>query len=100
SKGSRPCARPWRGERVPGRFRASSPVRQCREPPDDWRSRPRSDARPPRRLRQGGEAMATSRVPDDLDVVRGGLYATLLSLALWSLVLALFSFLTSGEGSL
>jgi hypothetical protein len=41
--------------------------------------------------------MATSRMPDDLDVVRGVLYATL---TLWALVLALLSFLTSGEHSL
>jgi hypothetical protein len=43
--------------------------------------------------------MATSRMPDDLDVVRGVLYATLLSLSLWSLVWALLSLLTSSEGS-
>ena len=39
--------------------------------------------------------MAASRMPDDLDVVRGALYATLLSLSLWSLVWALLSLLTS-----
>jgi hypothetical protein len=39
--------------------------------------------------------MATSRIPDDLDVVRGVLFATLLSLSLWSLVWALLSLLTS-----
>jgi hypothetical protein len=43
--------------------------------------------------------MATSRVPDDLDVVRGVLYATLLSLTLWSLVWALLSLLASGGGA-
>ena len=37
--------------------------------------------------------MATSRVPDDFDVVRGILYATLLSLTLWSLVWALVALL-------
>ena len=38
--------------------------------------------------------MATSRIPDDLDVVRGVLFATLLSLTLWSLVWALMSLFT------
>ena len=42
--------------------------------------------------------MATSRIPDDLDVVRGVLFATLLSLTLWSLVWALMSLLTSDGG--
>src|SRR5262245_21380005 len=72
---------------------------RCRGSPDDWRSRPRFDARRPRRLPQGGEAMATSRVPDELDVVRGILYATLLSLTLWSLVLALLALLTADRTS-
>jgi len=43
--------------------------------------------------------MATSRVPDELDVVRGILYATLLSLTLWSLVLALLALLTADRTS-
>jgi hypothetical protein len=42
--------------------------------------------------------MATSRIPDDLDVVRGVLLATLLSLTLWALVWALSSLLTSDAG--
>jgi len=42
--------------------------------------------------------MATSRMPDDLDVVRGVLFATLLSLTLWSLVWVLVSLLTSEGG--
>ena len=44
--------------------------------------------------------MATSRIPDDLDVVRGVLLATLLSLTLWSLVWALSSLLASDGGYL
>ena len=43
--------------------------------------------------------MATSRVPDDLDVVRGILYATLLSLTLWLLVWALLALLTAERSS-
>jgi hypothetical protein len=43
--------------------------------------------------------MATSRIPDDLDVVRGILYATLFSLALWSLAWVLLSFLTTERSS-
>ena len=42
--------------------------------------------------------MATSRIPDDFDVVRGILYAMLMSLTLWSLVWALLALLTA-EGS-
>ena len=43
--------------------------------------------------------MATSRIPDDLDVMRGILYATLFSLALWSLVRVLLSFLTTEKSA-
>jgi hypothetical protein len=43
--------------------------------------------------------MATSRIPDDLDVVRGILYATLFSLALWSLVSVLAALLTTERSS-
>jgi hypothetical protein len=43
--------------------------------------------------------MATSRIPDDLDVVRGILNATLLSLTLWSLVWALLALLTVERSS-
>ena len=49
--------------------------------------------------RARGESMATSRIPDDVDVVRGILYATLFSLALWSLVWVLLSFLTTEKSS-
>jgi hypothetical protein len=44
--------------------------------------------------------MATSRIPDDLDVVRGILWATALSLTLWGLVWALLSHLASQGGNL
>jgi hypothetical protein len=44
--------------------------------------------------------MAISRIPDDLDVVRGILYATALSLTLWALVWALLSLLAAEAGSL
>ncbi len=44
--------------------------------------------------------MATSRIPDDLDVVLGVLYATAMSLTLWGLVLALWYLLTSQSGYL
>jgi len=43
--------------------------------------------------------MATSRIPDDFDVVRGILYATLLSLSLWALVWALLALVTAERGS-
>ncbi len=39
--------------------------------------------------------MATSRIPDELDVVLGVLYATMMSLTLWGLVLALWYLLAS-----
>jgi hypothetical protein len=42
--------------------------------------------------------MATSRIPDDLDVARGFLHATLLALPLWGLVLALWYLLTARGG--
>jgi len=40
----------------------------------------------------------TSLVPDDLDGARGILNATVLSLPLWGLILALWYLLTSGGG--
>jgi len=43
--------------------------------------------------------MATSRIPDDFDVVRGILYATLLSLSLWALVWALLALVTAERSS-
>ena len=43
--------------------------------------------------------MATSRIPDDFDVVRGVLYATLLSLSLWALVWALVALLIPEQSS-
>ena len=43
--------------------------------------------------------MNTSLVPDDLDGARGILNATVLSLPLWGLILALWHLLTSGGGS-
>ena len=42
--------------------------------------------------------MNTSLVPDDLDGARGILNATVLSLPLWGLILALWHLLTSGGG--
>jgi hypothetical protein len=42
--------------------------------------------------------MDTSRLPDDLDVARGFLHATMLALPLWGLVLALWYLLTARGG--
>jgi hypothetical protein len=39
--------------------------------------------------------MDTSRIPDDLDVARGCLHATMLSLPLWGLLAALWYLLTA-----
>jgi len=43
--------------------------------------------------------MATSRIPDDFDVVRGILYATLLSLSLWALVCVFLDLVTAERSS-